>query len=906
MAKSGRVLNVILAFASTVAVVVTVLAPVAPAGAEVANPHGVAVIIGNADYEHRDVPDVTFAHRDADAFRGYVVEVLGFDPKNVIDLRDATRRELFDALGTKRDPRSLLWSYLDTDVGSDVVVFYSGHGVPGVNDKRGYLLPVDADPRAVEDDGYPIDLLYRNVGGLAEASTVRVYLDTCFSGGSHEGSLIRNASPVFVAATLPEGVGGKLTSLTAAMGDQVASWDEEARHGLFTLHVLDALYGGGDADGDGRVTAAEAKRYLDRHMTRAARRQHRRIQEASLVGVADAVLAAAAGGAFPAWPGSEASTEAVALPASGDGRAGKKVVARTEGPSPSAETAESMESGLGLTYEERVLVQHGLASLGEDVGGADGVFGRRTRAGLRSYQKSKGLPETGHLTAELSGALQALGREARRLEEGRRQEELARRAAREAAERESDDASFARAKRLNTVAGYEDYLARGGRHESEARELLAELAPAPAVERARKLSRLLGRDFSHKAVDRTTGWTDLHYAAALDLPQVAKRLLDAGMKADVRLTEGEVPLGKDTIEILGKFDLDKDLIPRTMKTGSRTPLHLAARWNALDVARLLVEHGANVHAKAGPQSHTPLHLAAWRNALDVARLLVERGADVEARTKAGQSTLSWAAMGNALDVARFLVEHGANVEARTKRGASTLHLAARENALDVARFLVEHGVDVEARNKHGISTLSFAAIGNALDVARFLVEHGVDVHAISNEKGLTVLHNAAFHNALDVARFLVERGANVHAKGKHGRTPLHLAAENNALDVARFLVKRGASVNAKNTTGSTPLHYTTWKNALDVARFLVERGANVNPKNYAAQTALHYAVEKNALDVARFLVERGANVNAKDNEGRTPLDLVAGRPEARMDGGQGNELLKLLRSHGGTCARNCG
>ena len=402
-------LNVILAFAAAVAMLAAVLAPVAPAGAEVANPHGVAVIIGNADYEHRDVPDVTFAHRDADAFRGYVVEVLGFDPKNVIDLRDATRRELFDALGTKRDPRSLLWSYLDTDVGSDVVVFYSGHGVPGVNDKRGYLLPVDADPRAVEDDGYPIDLLYRNVGGLAEASTVRVYLDTCFSGGSHEGSLIRNASPVFVAATLPEGVGGKLTSLTAAMGDQVASWDEEARHGLFTLHVLDALYGGGDADGDGRVTAAEAKRYLDRHMTRAARRQHRRIQEASLVGVADAVLAAAAGGAFPAWPGSEASTEAVALPASGDGRAGKKVVARTEGPSPSAETAESMESGLGLTYEERVLVQHGLASLGEDVGGADGVFGLRTRDAIRAYQAEKGLPETGHLTAELRDALVALG-----------------------------------------------------------------------------------------------------------------------------------------------------------------------------------------------------------------------------------------------------------------------------------------------------------------------------------------------------------------------------------------------------------------------------------------------------------------------------------------------------------------
>ena len=373
-------------------VAMTVLAAPSSLRAEFANPQGVAVIIGNADYEHRDVPDVTFAHRDADAFRAYVVEVLGFDPENVIDLRDATRRELFDALGTKGDPRSLLWSYLDPDGGSEVVVFYSGHGVPGLNDGRGYLLPVDADPRAAEDDGYPIDLLYRNVGGLAEASSVRVYIDACFSGGSHGGGLIRNASPVFVEATLPEGVGDKVTSLAAASGKQVASWDTEARHGLFTHHLLDALYGGGDADADGKVTAAEAKVYLDRHMTRAARRQHRRVQQASLVGVKDVVLASAAsGGVFPARPGSAVPEAVPAAPAADE-------KAAAAGPSGNAaerlarpvETAESVEQALGLTYAQRVLVQHGLTSLGEDVGVADGVFGRRTRAGLLSYQKRKG------------------------------------------------------------------------------------------------------------------------------------------------------------------------------------------------------------------------------------------------------------------------------------------------------------------------------------------------------------------------------------------------------------------------------------------------------------------------------------------------------------------------------------
>ena len=54
---------------------------------------------------------------------------------------------------------------------------------------------------------------------------------------------------------------GKVTALAAASGTQIASWDEEARHGLFTHHLLDALYGKGDADGDGKVTRGEALAY---------------------------------------------------------------------------------------------------------------------------------------------------------------------------------------------------------------------------------------------------------------------------------------------------------------------------------------------------------------------------------------------------------------------------------------------------------------------------------------------------------------------------------------------------------------------------------------------------------------------------------------------------------------------
>ena len=249
-----------------------VLVPPAPAHAGVTNPYGVAVIIGNRTYGTSTpgtsfgtgaIPAVEFAHRDADAFRRYVVDVLGFDAENVIDLRDATQAQMWSTFGSRETAeRSDLWSYLDPEGRSDVVVFYSAHGAPGLEDRRGYLLPVNADPNTAEINGYSIDVLYENLAKLEEARSVVVYVDACFSGGSGGGGLLKGKSPVYVEASLPQAAGPRLTTLTAATGKQLASWDYEAGHGLFTHHLLDALYGKGDADGDGEVTAREAKAYL--------------------------------------------------------------------------------------------------------------------------------------------------------------------------------------------------------------------------------------------------------------------------------------------------------------------------------------------------------------------------------------------------------------------------------------------------------------------------------------------------------------------------------------------------------------------------------------------------------------------------------------------------------------------
>jgi hypothetical protein len=267
---------------------------VAAAKVSAGNPDAVAVIIGNKKYGARlppvDFAHVDFAHNDAAAMKRFVVEILGVSERNIIDMRDVTRAEMEAVFGNARTYKGNLWRWVRPRE-SDVFVFYSGHGVPGMNDGRQYLLPVDGHPDKAEIGGYPVELLYGNLAKL-DARSVTVILDACFSGESPRGTLVRNASGIRVTPReIPQ---VSFTVVSAARIDQVASWDKEAKHGLFTKHLLEALYGAADGkrygNGDSRITLGEIKVYLDREMTYAARRQYGRDQRAMVSGDPDRVI----------------------------------------------------------------------------------------------------------------------------------------------------------------------------------------------------------------------------------------------------------------------------------------------------------------------------------------------------------------------------------------------------------------------------------------------------------------------------------------------------------------------------------------------------------------------------------------------------------------------------------------
>lgn len=113
------------------------------------------------------------------------------------------------------------------------------------------------------------------------------------------------------------------------------------------------------------------------------------------------------------------------------------------------------------------------------------------------------------------------------------------------------------------------------------------------------------------------GWTPLHLAAFFGQRAAAERLLAAGA----------------------------DLGAISRNALANTPLHAAVAGGHVDLSVMLIERGADVHAKdAG--AHTPLHIAAEANYLPIVRGLLARGADPHAVDAEDKTPLSRAAARN--------------------------------------------------------------------------------------------------------------------------------------------------------------------------------------------------------------------------------------------------------------------
>ena len=206
---------------------------------------------------------------------------------------------------------------------------------------------------------------------------------------------------------------------------------------------------------------------------------------------------------------------------------------------------------------------------------------------------------------------------------------------------------------------------------------------------------------------------------------------------------------------------------------------------------LIVTHAENVNAKCGEHG-SPLHTASYWGHLEVARLLLENGANPNLEDNERRAPLVAAyRCNNNLDPMRLLLKHGAAADVQYDNVGLISHDASCVGDLIAMDLLLQHNADVNARGYGNWTPLFWASARGHVKVVQLLLERGADINAQSTSEG-TSLSRASANGRLDVVRVLLEHGADVHIRTRDNQTPFQLATSNRHTEIAKLLLEYGA------------------------------------------------------------------------------------------------------------------
>lgn len=258
----------------------------------------------------------------------------------------------------------------------------------------------------------------------------------------------------------------------------------------------------------------------------------------------------------------------------------------------------------------------------------------------------------------------------------------------------------------------------------------------------------------------------------------------------------------------------------------QTPLMYAVDTGSLELARALLDLGANIEATQKNSDYTPLHLAVSEENLEMVRLLLEKKANIEVRANDQSTPLHLAVSKENLEITKQLLSNQANVDALDQDLFTPLHLAVKAGNLEITESLLEKGANIQAREQDGSIPLHWAARLSNLQTAELLLRKGAHV----NERdlyGQTPMHWAAINGDKQLTELLLNNGANIEAKeNANNCTPLHVAAAAGSIDLVKFLLERGANANALNSIGYTPAMAAQVFLQTEVQQLLEERSGN--------------------------------------------------------------------------------
>ncbi len=379
----------------------------------------------------------------------------------------------------------------------------------------------------------------------------------------------------------------------------------------------------------------------------------------------------------------------------------------------------------------------------------------------------------------------------------------------------------------------------------------------------------------------------LEAAAAGNLPLV-KHLLELG--ADINAVGDTLNSGNAQMTALdeaaqsGHLEVCKFLLEAGANPNHRafslTTLHfvfndLTAITNRNNVARLLLDYGANPFAEAGYYRTTPFELEITRSDGRLIPMMLDANRRIKVASKpAIRRSTGRNAVTARERITQFLAAHGEVM----------LSAAAQRGEIEAVQSLLRVGVSAKTNAGNGYSLLQAYAL-SAVEAAKarpaaivqweqtsnMLMNSSVNASPgflaplrIQLADQMAKVESLSPERWLQVRDLLIKNGADYDAfaataLGDTDRVEHLLSADKNVIGV-------------HDCNGETPLHWAVKTDRLPLTSFWIQSGVPLVVTNSAGQTALHLAAARGLAEHVKLLLAANAPTNIRDTNGWTPLD----------------------------------
>ncbi|EDP70872.1 hypothetical protein FBALC1_08933 [Flavobacteriales bacterium ALC-1] len=321
---------------------------------------------------------------------------------------------------------------------------------------------------------------------------------------------------------------------------------------------------------------------------------------------------------------------------------------------------------------------------------------------------------------------------------------------------------------------------------------------------------------------------------------------------------------------------------------AKSPLFAVARTGNIEIAKLLVENGADVKLNVRGDG-TALITASEYGHLDMVKYFVSKGADIN-RKFSNQGNALIAASGHGhLDVIKYLVSKGADINHYSPNQGNALIAAAHSENVEAVEYLVEKGMDIHFISPNQGNALIVASNNGQLETVKYLISKGSKVNKISPNQG-TPLITAANNGHLNTVAYLLEKGAKIDKISPNQGTALIAAANNGHLETIEFLVANGADINKYSPNQGSAVNAAARNGHDATMKYLIKNGANINQNTNSHGSPLISAAKNGLTDSVEYLISEGADVNSQNDGQGSALNAAARNGN--------NEVVKLLLDKG--------